>query len=135
MNFYRSRRRNPQPNIVPLIDIMFFLVTFFMVFANFYQSSMGMEVELPEAVTGNPQENIQLEVVVDRDGIFYLEGKVVTGPEIQAIVREAVKTDPNTFVIVKGDKHADYNSIIRAADYIRAGGVEKFGLGTTEPVR
>ena len=70
MNFYRSRRRNPQPNIVPLIDIMFFLVTFFMVFANFYQSSMGMEVELPEAVTGNPQENIQLEVVVDRDGIY-----------------------------------------------------------------
>ena len=66
MNFQRSKRRRNSPDITPLIDVMFFMLVFFMVFSTLKTEPMGLDVELPRAVTGTAQTSTSFEVVVDK---------------------------------------------------------------------
>ena len=52
MNFQRVRRGNRGPDITPMIDVIFFLLVFFMVFFTVRTAPLGLSVELPRAVTG-----------------------------------------------------------------------------------
>jgi len=128
MKFERTTRKKSTPNIVPLIDVMFFLLVFFLVFWNISSTPLGMDVELPKAVTGRVTEESQLEVSVRSDGSFYINGRMVTGPELRAQVQQSLHTNPNVFIIVKADRRVRYEHVVDALDHIRAVGGLKVGL-------
>lgn len=132
MKFERTKKRRSTPNIIPLIDVMFFLLVFFMVFWNTSSTPLGMDVELPKAVTGRQQENAQLEVSVRADGAFYINGRMVTGPELRAHVQQSLRANPDLFVIVKADRRVRYEHVVNALDHIRAVGGHKLGLAVEQ---
>lgn len=121
-------RRRPRVEIVPLIDVIFFLVLFFVVTTTFRQDPLGLELELPRALTGSPQEVSEIVVSVDRNGVFYLDGSRADGPQIQAAVRQAVARRPDTFVIIRGDQDVPYRHVVRAMDLVREVGGYRLGL-------
>lgn len=127
MEFKRSARRVPKPDLLPMIDVIFFMLIFFMLFTTLRDSAMSLEVELPKAVTGTTQSS-QFEVSVSRDGGFYVENKMVTGTELRALLQDKVASDPSLFIIVKGDKQASYEYVIDALDHIKAVGGHNLGL-------
>ena len=132
MMFERTRKKTTAPNIIPLIDVMFFLLVFFMVFWNIFSTPLGMDVELPRAVTGRPQSDGQLEVSVRQDGAFYINGRMVTGPELRAHVQQRLSANPELFVIVKADRRVRYEHVVDALDHIRAVGGHKLGLAVEQ---
>ncbi|MGI6149068.1 MAG: biopolymer transporter ExbD [Firmicutes bacterium] len=132
MNFERTKRKRSAPNLVPLIDVMFFCLVFFMVFFNISSTPLGMDVELPKAVTGRSQEDVQFEVSVRSDGAFYVNGRMVTGPELRAMVQQRLSTNPDLFVIVKADRRVRYEHVVSALDHIRAVGGHRLGLAVDQ---
>jgi len=56
MHFERTRKKSKSPDILPMIDVVFFLLVFFMIFTTIKTTPLGLDVELPKAVTGNPQD-------------------------------------------------------------------------------
>lgn len=121
-------RRRPRVEIVPLIDVIFFLVLFFVVTTTFRQDPLGLELELPRATTGNPQEVSEIVISVDRNGVLYMDGTRADGAQIQRTVRDAVARRPDTFVIIRGDQDASYRHVVRAMDLVREVGGYRLGL-------
>ena len=132
MNFERTKRRRNSPDITPLIDVMFFMLVFFMVFSTIKTEPMGVDVELPRAVTGSPQTSTSFEVLVDKSGVFYVSGRMVTGTELQQQLTERLRVNPDIFVIVKADRDVRYEHVVDALDHVRAVGGYRLGLAVQQ---
>lgn len=132
MNFERKGRRRKSPDITPLIDVMFFLLVFFMVFSTIKTEPMGLDVELPRAVTGTAQTSTSFEVLVDKSGAFYVGGRKVTGAELEQHFIERVRVNPDIFVIVKADKEVRYEHVVKALDHLRSVGGYRLGLAVDQ---
>ena len=132
MNFERTKRRRNSPDITPLIDVMFFMLVFFMVFSTIKTEPMGLDVELPRAVTGRPQTSTSFEVLVDKSGVFYVSGRMVTGTELQQQLTERLRVNPDIFVIVKADRDVRYEHVVDALDHVRAVGGYRLGLAVQQ---
>ncbi|HBN96676.1 MAG TPA: biopolymer transporter ExbD, partial [Firmicutes bacterium] len=116
MNFERTKRQRRSPDITPMIDVIFFLLVFFMVFSTIKTEPMGLDVELPRAVTGSAQTSTSFEVLVDKSGGFYVSGRQVSGIELEQHLAERLRVNPDIFVIVKADKEVRYDHVVRALD-------------------
>ncbi|MCK9526669.1 MAG: biopolymer transporter ExbD [Limnochordia bacterium] len=132
MDFQTTRKRRSSPEITPLIDVMFFLLVFFMVFSTIKTEPMGLDVELPRAVTGTAQTSTSLEVLVDKSGVFYVAGRQVSGAELEQHFIERVRVNPDVFVIVKADKEVRYEHVVRALDHLRGVGGYRLGLAVEQ---
>lgn len=132
MNFERTRKQRSGPDITPMIDVVFFLLVFFMIFTTIKTTPLGLDVELPKAVTGNPQNSTSFEVLVDKSGIFYVSGKMVTGAELRQQLTQRLQVNPDIFVIVKADKQVRYEHVVAALDHIRGVGGYKLGLAVEQ---
>lgn len=132
MNFQRTRKQGRSPDIVSMIDVVFFLLVFFMIFTTLKTTPLGLDVELPKAVTGNPQAATSFEVSVDKGGAFYVSGKMVTGTELQQQLAQRLQVNPDLFVIVKADKQVRYEHVVAALDHIRNVGGYKLGLAVEQ---
>lgn len=128
MDFQRTKKYNRGPDIVSMIDIVFFLLVFFMIFTTIKTTPLGLDVELPRAVTGNPQDSTSFEVLVDKSGAFHVAGKAVSGDELRQHVSRRLEVNPDLFVIVKADKQVRYEFVVAALDHIRGVGGYKLGL-------
>ena len=128
MNFRRTKQINRGPDIVSMIDVVFFLLVFFMVFFTLRTTPVGLDVELPKAVSGSAQNTTNIEVLVDKSGVFYVAGKPVSGNELSSYVGDRLKVNPDLFVIVKADKAARYEHVVEALDHIRGVGGYRLGL-------
>lgn len=132
MAIERQRRRRPAINIVPLIDVMFFLVLFFVVFTTFRTDPTGIRVDLPRASTGAVHEQSELRITVTQQGAMFINGQAATAAQVRAQVQEAVARRPDTLIIVSADRRASYDSVVQAMDAARQGGGFRIAL-SVEP--
>lgn len=132
MNLQRTKKQGRAPDIVSMIDVIFFLLVFFMVFTTLKTTPLGLDVELPKAVTGNPQASTSFEVLVDKSGSLYVGGKMVTGEELRKQLTGRLQVNPDLFVIVKADKQVRYEHVVAALDHIRGVGGYRLGLAVEQ---
>ncbi len=111
-----------------MIDVMFILVVFFIVFTTFRTDPVGIEVNLPQAATGATHEQAELRITVTQQGTMFLNGTAASEAEIRSRVRAAVQSNPNTLVIVSADRRVAYDFVVRAMDAARAGGGHRLAL-------
>ena len=57
-------------NILPMIDVIFSILAFFIISSLFLTRSPGLPVDLPSAQTAEPKQSIQLNITIERDGIY-----------------------------------------------------------------
>lgn len=137
MSRHRKRRAVAEINVVPYIDVMLVLLIIFMITAPLLQQ--GVEIELPQA-SANPLSSDQKEPViltVSKTGEYYLNvGEQVKEPISAEVlvhrVAAVVKYQPDTPVLVRGDKDVDYGSVTHAMVLLQSAGVEKVGLMTDQ---
>ncbi|OUM97952.1 MAG: hypothetical protein BAA04_13785 [Firmicutes bacterium ZCTH02-B6] len=132
MAIQRQRRRGPAVNIVPLIDVMFFLVLFFVVFTTFRTDPVGIRVDLPRAATGAVTEQSELRITVTQQGAMFINGQAASVEQVRARVQEAVARRPDTLIIVSADRRVSYDYVVRAMDAARQGGGYRIAL-SVEP--
>ncbi|WP_287127662.1 biopolymer transporter ExbD [Candidatus Cyanaurora vandensis] len=109
----------PEIPVVPLIDVMFTLLTFFIVATLFIEKSRAIELNLPKSATTaslDRKEVDQVDVSVDKDGNLYFNKDRVERAELL----ERIKAVPEkTLIILAGDELTEYADIVRAMDVIR----------------
>lgn len=126
--FVTRRKRNPRLEITPLIDVIFSILVFFMIFTSFEINPAGLNVELPKAVTATERQPSSITITIAKTGTMYIDGKAVATKDIRGRVREALQRRPDLFVIIKADKETRYEHIVKAMDEVRAGGGFRLGL-------
>lgn len=134
MRFRRRLTFETAPNLIPLIDVVFQLVIFFMV-ATTFVITPGISLVLPSSATAEPVAMTRLVVtVVSREEIYYnKERHDITSlnrrlSEITAKEREEVKS-----VVLEGDRAVSYSLLVEVLDALRRNGFKAVSLRTREP--
>jgi biopolymer transport protein ExbD len=115
--------------IIPLIDIMFFLLAAFMLVSLSMVKLKSVKVDLPTATaaTADTKKNI-LSISVDKAGTIYLEKTPMGGNELATRLAQAKAGDDQLSVFISGDKDARHGAIIRALDIARSVGFQRIGM-------
>jgi len=138
-----------EPNLTPLLDIVFQLITFFMLVMNFSNENYDQRVRLPVAGSARPVDNDQhiedrLVLNVDQDGHLLMNGEVQPlHKAIQSIKHEAdlvklnlkaggIKLDATgslpTTIVLRADKETSFASVFGLIKACQANGFRKFAL-------
>lgn len=136
MNFRRQKLEEVSVNLTPLIDVVFLLLIFFMVSTTFTKESR-LSLELPEA-SGEPapQEAVPLEVVVDAQGQYTVNGAAVVNPNLKGLMAAITQVsggDTSLSVVITADAKASHQSVITAMDAAGQLGFTALSLTTSEP--
>ncbi|NMB45162.1 MAG: biopolymer transporter ExbD [Firmicutes bacterium] len=124
----RPTRKKPNVQIVPLIDVIFFILVFFMLFTTFRTQPAGLNLELPKAATSDRQSPSQVTISIAADGRTFLGDRQVSSATLKAEIGKSLKQRPDLFIVIKADKNTRYDYVVQAMDDIRQVGGYRFGL-------
>ena len=112
--------------IIPLIDIMFFLLASFMMVSLSQVHMKGMKVNLPTGQSGETQsKNEYISVSVDANGNPYFDKDEMTYDTLFAKLKQVHAENPEAKVFVRGDADTVHFNIIRVLDLLRSAGFYK----------
>ncbi len=117
--------------IIPLIDVMFFLLASFMLVSLSLQKAGTFKMALPVASTAKPDfKPDMLNIGVEKDGKVSVEKKHLSLDELDGILRDRMKRNTNTPVYVTADRAALHGQVNRVLERVRAAGVLKVAFVT-----
>ena len=112
--------------IVPLIDIMFFLLASFMLVSLTMVTLKSIKVNLPTATTAaNDIKRDIVDVSVDKAGAMFLDKKPVGSDSLPTLLSAMRRANPKLRVFISGDKDARNGDVMHALDLVRSAGVDK----------
>ena len=115
--------------IIPLIDIMFFLLASFMMVSLSQVHMKGIKVTLPTGASGETQSKRDyISISCDVNGTPYFDKKPVSYEELTAILGKVHQENPEAKVFVRGDRDTVHGNIIRVLDILRSQGFTKLHL-------
>jgi biopolymer transport protein ExbD len=115
--------------IIPLIDIMFFLLASFMMVSLSQVHMKGIKVNLPTGVSGETQSKRDyISVSVDVDGNPYFDKNKVSYEQLTTILQQVHAENPDAKVFLRGDRDTVHGNIIRVLDILRATGFYKIAF-------
>lgn len=125
----RARRRKPQINIVPLVDVLIVLIFFFLVSMQFRDRNV-LNITPPEVETAGTNQAVQqIEISIDDNGTFFFNGEEMTVEELEASLRIAGATvDREIQVLIVADEDSALKYWTRAYDLARKYGLENIRL-------
>ena len=119
--------------IIPLIDIMFFLLAAFMLVSLSMVNLKSVKVNLPTATTATADSTKDLiNLSIDRTGAIFLDRQPVGPNELAQRLAMWRSTNDQVRVFISGDQEARHGDVIRVLDVVRAAGVEKVAFEIRE---
>lgn len=119
--------------IIPLIDIMFFLLAAFMLVSLSLVNLKSVKVNLPTAATASADTKQDLvSISVDKAGLAYLEAKPIGQNELALALSAMAKTNSEARVFISGDQDARHGDVVRVLDVVRSAGVQKVAFEIRE---
>lgn len=126
----RSKRR-ARIEIIPLIDIIFFLLATFVVVSLSMVKNRGIPLNLPAAATGTPQEQGDFATIsIDSAGALFFNKQPVTAPQLDDELKRLIAGDADARVFINGDAKAEFGKAIAVLDQVRSLGVTKVAIQT-----
>jgi biopolymer transport protein ExbD len=115
--------------IIPLIDIMFFLLASFMMVSLSQVHMKGIKVNLPTGASGETQSKREyISVSVDMNGNFFFDKTEVSREEMQARLAKVHQSAPDAKVFVRGDRDTVHGNIVQLLDMLRSAGFYKISF-------
>ena len=129
------RMRSPIPKkharieIIPLIDIMFFLLASFMMVSLSQTTMKGIKVALPVGASGETQSKKDyISLSVDKDGYTYFDKEKIPLEEVLPRLLKIHATNPEAKIFIRGDREAVHGNVTRVLDQIRSSGFNKISF-------
>lgn len=123
MTFIRRRKTTPIIQMTPMVDVIFFLLTFFILFTTFKTQEAGIGLELPRSTTAQSHDATYIELVVNEAGSVFYEGKLVSQSMLREIISPILKQSPRMPIVIKADRRARYEHVYSIMDLVsQAGG-------------
>ena len=127
-------RKRVRLEIIPLIDIMFFLLASFMMVSLQMQKVRALKASLPTATvaTSSAKPDI-VNLMVSRDGQLLLEDHSISLADLFTTLTNRVHANPSLPVYVHGDREATHGSIVFALDFVKRAGVQRVAIAVDAP--
>ncbi len=128
-------RRKARIEIIPLIDIIFFLLATFMMISLSMIKHRGVDVNLATAATASQQvkDSRYTTVSVTRDGGLFFNKEKISFEQLSERLISLKAGESNPKVVLTADRGAEYGTAITALDQIRKNGIKEVVLQTQLP--
>ncbi|BAS56552.1 MULTISPECIES: ExbD/TolR family protein [Leptolyngbya] len=123
----------PQIYLAPLIDVIFALLTFFIMSTLFLTRSQGLPVALPKAVTAESQKVSQVVITITPNGELALDKKPMNISTLPAAVREILSRNPKAVVVINADEKVPHGQVITVMDRLRSIPNIRLAIATRQP--
>ncbi len=133
MQLLQRPRRRPSINITSLIDVLFLLLTFFLVTTTFIEQS-ALKVELPSMKHSDRVQQEKLFVLnVASDGEMSYNGEGATREVLRVRLREAAEEiNASGGLVLRADRVLPYGEVMGILDLIKGAGIQRFVIATVE---
>ena len=124
---FRERRavENPRLMIIPMIDIIFFLLVYFMMSTMFMVEQKVLPVTLPSASTAELDMHRTFPVTVMADGSLRFNEDVVNLNDLSARIETELRRDRDSQFVLRADRRAAYGQVVDVLNQLRRLGVQR----------
>lgn len=116
--------------IVPMIDVIFCILTFFILAAVGFSRQQAISLNLPKATTGTPQMREMLVVSLDEQGQLYLEQQPVSQVQLYSAVKNYHGLNPTGLMVLHASQEVRYSEVIQVLDMLKEVGGNRVALAT-----
>jgi biopolymer transport protein ExbD len=124
------RQESPKARIeiIPMIDVIFFLLVFFMVSTLSMTINRGLPVNLPTAATSQRDLRENLNLTLTQEGEFFLNKEPITLQDLGPRVKTALASEPELMVIINADGDVRHHAVVEVMDELRLAGVARLAI-------
>ena len=130
----QSPRKKARIEIIPMIDVMMFLLVFFVLISVNVIPALGIKTQQPNSSQTQNLKTPDKQVVVTlgREGLIQLDGQAVELARLVSAIKAKAKASEHIAVIVNSDKGAEVQTLVDVMDAIKAAGLGKVALAARE---
>ena len=116
--------------ILPLIDVIFCILTFFILAAVNFSRQQAISLDLPQAKTGRPQMQNILIVTIDDIGQLYVDRELVSRSDLAWEIKKYRQSNPDGLMTLYAAKNSTYREVVEILDILREVGGDRVALAT-----
>ena len=127
-------RRKTRLEIIPLIDIMFFLLASFMTVSLQMQKVRTLKASLPTATLA--RSTVKPDIVnltVDKFGQVEMDDKTISLPDLEKLLSDRQKANTNLPVYITGTRDATHGSVVYVLDFVKRAGIRRVAIAVKPP--
>jgi biopolymer transport protein ExbD len=128
MRIPRKQPEKARIEIIPMIDVIFFLLVFFMVSTLSMTINRGLPVNLPTAATSQKGLRDNVNLTVMQDGHMFLNKEPITLQDMGQRVKAALASDPQLAVVINADGQVLHSTVVDILDELRQAGVSGLAI-------
>ena len=125
-----QHQREVRIEIVPMIDVIFCILTFFILAAVGFSRQQAISLNLPKASTGTAQMREMLVVSLDNQGQLYLEKQPVSQVQLYSAVKNYHSLNPAGLMVLHASEDVFYSEVIEVLDMLKEVGGDRVALAT-----
>jgi biopolymer transport protein ExbD len=119
-------------NVTPLVDVMLVLLIIFMATSS-YITNPAIEVELPEAASGQETVETTIALILGKDGKLYLNGEEASEERVAAHCKKTSAENPDIQAIIAADGGTPHRRVVHLIDVVKLNGVKSFAINIDAP--
>jgi len=127
----RVPRKEPEKariEVIPMIDIIFFLLVFFMLSTLSMTINRGLPVNLPKAASSQREPGESFNITVTREGDIFLNKEPITLQNMGQRVKAALASNPQLAVVINADGQVLHSTVVDILDELRQAGVSGLAI-------
>lgn len=135
----KKAKRKPRIEIIPMVDVMFLLLVFYILSTIALTVERGVPVSLPTAATGDLSKVDETTVTIDAQGKVFLDTDPVQLESLGEAIRKKATELPGglehlreSYIVLNIDMTVPHGSVVRVMDQLREIGVSNFSIATDE---
>lgn len=125
-------KRKPIFMIIPMIDIIFFLLVFFMMNSLQTVAQKALSVQLPQAQHASAPVQMPIIITVDAQGHITLDNKPVSIQEATVMMKQHMAENPEAAVVLQADKNTIHGQVVVVMDMLKSSGVKRLAIAAEQ---
>ena len=116
---FKSYNQDPQINILPMIDIIFVILSFFIVSSLYLVKLESIPLNLPNAETSKNELSDPMIVSLDEEGNIYIDKNISNRESFENDISKIIDNENKKVILIRADKNLKYGEVIYVLDIIR----------------
>ncbi len=122
--------KKPKIMIIPMIDIIFFLLVFFMMSMLSMVVQKSINLNLPQTASAKVNVEQTLPVSITSDGTIYVEKEKIAKDDFRKRMEIEKNQNPNVAIVLRADAKSEHGDFVFVLDQLKSVGISKIGIAT-----
>lgn len=123
-------KKEPTIMIIPMIDIVFFLLVFFMVGTLYMNTEQQIPLNLPSTSTSTAKSIEPIIITLTTSHKLYIDNREISADNLSQEVQDIVRTTPRQAFVIRASKDVYYNEVIALLDMLKVSGAKYISVAT-----